>query len=307
MAWRLATDPLIRELSPDKVDASCLVLASVFCGIAQLVYCSRWYWFLRAVRSPVTWSDAVFTGLVTQLLSAVALGSAGGDVYRGIALGLTQAGHRAGIVASIVADRVVGLYSLFCLAALAATFTPGVGRWQVVRATALPVLWAGVATGGAIILVGLFCNLGKALAWMHRFPILSRLLSPLLAVLERFHAIRGSFLLGIVSGMLVHAVNAVGLWLAARGLGVPHPTIAEHCLIGPLATCTAFLPLPMAGLGAVELVIDELYETAMPSAPGAGLVAALVGRLLALAVNALLVVAFFPLVKAARSRHRDGN
>ena len=295
MAWRLSTDPLVRQLSPRNFDVASLTLAGVVCVASQLLYCSRWYWFLRVSQAAITWSEAVFAGLAAQLLAAIAVGSAGGDIYRGVVAGSRTAGHRVGIVASILADRVAGLYSLFCVAVLAATFTPGGGRWETMRVASMPVLWTAVVAGGAGIVAGLFLNLGPALSWTRSIPPLFRLVAPALAAVERFRSTPGIFALGIASGMVVHAASAAALWLVARGLGVPHPTLAEHCLIAPLSTCTALLPLPMAGLGTVELIIDGLYATAVPDSAGAGLIAAFGGRLLGFAVNASLAAAFLPL------------
>lgn len=307
MAWRLFNDPLIRGLSPRAFDWSSLVLAVMLGIVAQLLYHSRWYWLLRVVHAPVTWGQAVLAGLTAQLLGAVAIGSAGSDVYRGVATGRSRAGHRIGIVASILADRVLGLYSLFWVAACAATAIPGTGQWQAVRAASLPVLWTAVLMGGVCIIAGLFFNLGPVLAVTRHLPLVHRLVVPMLAAVERFRSRPGVIFLGIASGMVVHALAATGLWLTARGLGLPHPSLAEHFLIVPLATCTGLLPLPMAGLGAMELVVDGLYQTAIPGAAGAGLVAALVSRILGLAVTGLLTAAFQPLSSLVHSRERGGG
>jgi glycosyltransferase 2 family protein len=301
MAWRLGTDPLVRQLSPRSFDVPSLILAGLVCLVSQLLYCSRWYWFLRVVHAPFTWAESVFTGLISQLLGAIAIGSAGGDVYRGVVAGRDKTGHHVGIVASILADRVVGLYSLFCVAALAATFTPGDDRWQAVRAASMPVLWTAVVAGGAGILAGLFVNLGPTLAWTRRIPPLFQLIMPLLAAVDRFRSTPGIFALAVVSGMVVHIGSAASLWLMAYGLGVPHPTLAEHCLITPLAMCTGLLPLPLAGLGAMELVIDQLYQATASTTAGAGLIAAFGNRLLGLTVTSLMSSIFMPLARAARN------
>ena len=302
LVWKLGTDPLVRQLSPRTFDTVSLALAGMVCVVTQLLYCSRWQWFLRLTHAPLSWAEAVFTGLVAQLLGAVAIGSAGGDVYRVVVVGRGGTGHRVGIVASILADRVAGLYSLFCVAALSATFVRGGSRWEMMRSASMPVLWTAVAAGGAGILAGLFLNLGPALAWARRVPALFHLVTPLVAAVERFRATPGIFAVGVISGMVVHVGSAATLWLMARGLGVPHPTLAEHCLITPLAMCTGLLPLPMAGLGAMELVIDQLYQASVSGAAGAGLIAAFGNRLLGLAITSLMATLFLPLARAARNR-----
>lgn len=304
MAWRLGTDPLVRQLTPDRFDVASLALAGVVCVAAQLLYCSRWHWFLRVTNTPVTWFEAVFTGLVAQLLGAVAIGTAGGDVYRGVVAGRGRADHRVGIVASVLADRVAGLYALFCVAALAATFVHSGGRWEMLRAASIPVLWTAVVAGGAGLLAGLFLNLGPVLAWTRRVPVLFRCVATMLTAVERFRSTPGIFALGIVSGMGVHVASATALWLVACGLGVPHPTLAEHLLITPLAMCTGLLPLPMAGLGALELVLDRLYQTAVPDAAGAGLIAAFGNRIQGLTVTILMSTVLWPMARAARSGRR---
>lgn len=307
MAWRLFTDPVIRGLSPYAFHWPSLGLAGAIGIVAQLLYNSRWYWLLRVVGAPFTWVQAVSEGLMAQLLGAVAIGSAGSDVYRGVATGRSRAGHRVGIVASILADRVLGLYALFCVAACAATATPGMERWQAVRAASLPLLWGAVLVGGVVIVASLFFQLGPILAWTRHLPVVHRLVVPMLAAVERFRSSPGVILLGVASGMAVHALSAVGMWLIARGLGLPHPTLAEHCLIVPLATCTGLLPLPMAGLGAAELVVDGLYQTAIPDAAGAGLVAALVGRTLGVGINAMLVAMLLLLSRLVHSQECGGG
>lgn len=307
MGWRLAADPLVRGLSGRSLDYASLSLAFLVAGAAQFLYCSRWHWFLRVVHVPVSWLEALSASLMAQLLGSVAIGSAGSDVYRGVVTGRERAGHRIGVVASILADRVVGLYSLVCLAAVAAAITPGAGRWQVVRAASLPILWASVAVGGAGILVGLFFNVGPALAWARHRLLVYKAVVPILTAVERFRSQPGVYGLGIASGVVSHALGAITLWLVAHGLGVPHPSLTEHLLIGPLAVLTALLPLPMAGLGATELVVDGLYQMAVVDAAGAGLVTALVARILGVAATALLTAAFIPLSCLVDSSARGGG
>ena len=307
MVWRLATDPIVRGLSGRSLDYGSLALAGIVSCAAQLLYCSRWHWFLRVVHVPVSWLEAVSASLMAQLLGAVAIGAAGSDVYRGVVTGRDRAGHRVGVVASILADRVAGLYSLVCLAALAGSFTSGSGRWQLLRSASLPVLWTAVAVGGACIFSGLFFNLGPALAWTRHWPFIHKAVVPMLAAVERFRSRPGVYGVGIVSGIGVHALGAAMLWLVARGLGLPHPSLAEHLLIGPLAACTGLLPLPMAGLGAVELVVDELYDTAIPNAGGAGMVAALVVRILTLLAVAFLAAATNSLSRLVHSSKSGGG
>ena len=145
--------------------------------------------------------------------------------------------------------------------------------------------------GGVGLMGGLFVNLGPVLSVTRRMPFVHGLLVRAVSSIERFRSAPGAIAYAIAAGIVVHAINAVSLWLLAAGLSLPHPSLAAHCLILPLATCTGLLPLPFAGLGAVEMVVDRLYTAALPEAAGSGLLAFLALRILSLGINGLLVSA----------------
>lgn len=285
---RMAADPELRSLSPERFDWGSLTAAVVVCAASQLLYFDRWFWLIRVMQAPLARREALATAALAQLLGSLAFGGAAGDVYRGVVTGRGRAGHRMGIVTSILADRLTGLYGLVCLAAVAATLTPGDGRWGAVRDASLPILWAAVGAGAAGIALGLGLDPSRLLGWTRSVPGLRRVADPLLEAAARYRRRPLPFLLAILGGMAVHALNATVLWLVARGLGLPRPSLAEHCLIMPLATCTGLLPLPLAGLGAMELVIDELYQAAVPAAKGAGAIASVGVRIVSIVTNILL-------------------
>ncbi|MDA1038712.1 MAG: lysylphosphatidylglycerol synthase transmembrane domain-containing protein [Planctomycetota bacterium] len=305
MVWRFTEDPTFRRLSPDSFHWPSLFLAGSTTVLAQLLYHLRWYWLLRVVQAPLTWMEAMAAGLVAQLLGAMAIGSAGSDVFRGISTGRSRRIHRPAIVATILADRVIGLYSLFCVAAWAALISPETGQWQAIRTATLPILWTAVVAGGAIIITGLVLPTSFLLAWTRSFPRLHRHVMPMLEAVHRFRERPAMIAGSIVNAMAVHALGATSLWLIARGLRLPHPSLSAHCLIMPLATYSALLPLPMAGLGPVELIIDSLYQAAVPMATGVGFIVALAGRMLGLTINALMVAAFLPLSWLVHSFDND--
>jgi hypothetical protein len=285
---RMTLDRQLWSLSPDRIHGGMLIAAAAVCAASQLLYFDRWYWIIRVMQAPLSRLEALSAASLAQLLGLLAFGGAAGDVYRGVVAGTGRAGHRVGIATTILVDRLTGLYGLILLAAVAATLTPGDGAWLAVRQASLPVLWLAVAGGAACITVGLSLDPSRYLGWMRSLPGVGRLTEPLLAAAARYRARPLPFLLAIVGGMVVHALNAVTLWCVAGGLGVSHPSLAEHCLIMPLATCTGLLPLPLAGLGAMELVVDELYQAAMPGVEGAGAVASIGLRVVSIATNVLI-------------------
>jgi uncharacterized membrane protein YbhN (UPF0104 family) len=306
IAWTLFKRPDVADLVGRPKVWPLLAAAGAVATLGQILFYSRWYLLLRVVSVPLSWLDAVSSSAIAELLSHVAFGAAGGDVYRGIATSGAAKGHRVGLVTAILADRAAGLYSIFCLAAIAGPLAPrGTVAWQAILKASLPVLWLAVVGGGLCILAGLAVNLGPALAFTRRWPLVYRAVVPVLAAIERFRSRPWAYAVAILWGIGVHVLNATVLWLVAKGFSLPHPSWAEHCVIMSLATCMGLLPLPMAGLGAVELVIDQLYQAAAPGAHGAGLIAALGYRILSLAVIAALAAGFATALHRRRLEPRD--
>lgn len=300
MVWTLARDERLPGLADRAIVVRDVVAAAVMCGLSQMLYFARWPWLLRVLRVPLGWLESMTAAATSQLLGSLAFGAAAGDIYRAIASGPRCAGHRVGLLASILADRVAGLYSLICLGALAATIPIGATpQWTTLRTASLPVLWAAVVGGGICIALGLFVDLGPALAFVRRWPAVHALVARVLSSLERFRGAPLAFLAAVGAGIVVHALNGIGLWLMARGLSLPHPSPVQHCQIISFMGLTGLLPLPLAGLGAVEVLVDQLYAAAVPEARGAGMIATLTFRIVSLASNAVLVAG---LLAAARGR-----
>lgn len=293
MLWRLSSDDRLATLATRRLDFRLIAAATVLCAGSQLLYFARWHWLARTLGVPLGRREAVLAAATAQLLGSLAFGAAAADIFRALANAARCAGHRVGLVASILADRLSGLYALVCLAAIAAVAaTSGSPEWTTIRIASLPVLWGGVFIGGGCFLLGLLVNLGPILDIARRWPVFHALVVRVLSAIDRFRSAPGAIVLAIVAGILVHWLNAAGLWLLAGGLLLPRPSLAAHCLILPLAACTGLLPLPMAGLGAVEVIIDGLYKAAMPESSGAGLVASLALRIVSLAANAAIVAVF---------------
>ena len=97
-----------------------LVGALALILVAVLLTFFRWYLLVRALRLPFRWADAVRLGFLGYLLNFVSLGSVGGDLFKAILLAREQPGRRTEAVATVVVDRLVGLFCLLLLASAAA-------------------------------------------------------------------------------------------------------------------------------------------------------------------------------------------
>jgi glycosyltransferase 2 family protein len=164
-------------------------------------------------------------------------GLVGGDALRALYLGRRH--QRIGqAVASVMADRGIGLLALFWLAAVAAWCTTQVRLPPAVERLTL-------AVGGISLFFYLVApQLAK---WLSRRERLHRLLKPMMPYLSRPIALTPA----IVLSTLLQLSLATCQYLLAVGLGLDI-TLATFILVVPIANVIAALPVTINGLGMRE-------------------------------------------------------
>ncbi|HEV3440670.1 MAG TPA: lysylphosphatidylglycerol synthase transmembrane domain-containing protein [Gemmata sp.] len=101
--------------APDGVAVATLVALAVTCTSIQFV---RWYLLVRALDLPFTIGTAFRLGLVGSFYNAFLPGSVGGDLVKAYYIAHGQPGRRASAVATVIADRLVGLFGLIWFSAV---------------------------------------------------------------------------------------------------------------------------------------------------------------------------------------------
>jgi glycosyltransferase 2 family protein len=186
-----------------------------------------------------------FVGVFTNLFVP---GLIGGDAARALYLGRRH-NRLADAIASVVADRGIGLLALFWFAA---------GCALAIRSVRLPpsVMHVTVTIGAAALagwltspfLAGLAPRLGG------RFARLAAFFDPVLPYMRRPAAL----IPAIILSMLLQAVLSVSQYLLARGLGL-HTSLATFMLCVPIANVFASLPITLNGLGVREAAYVVLF------------------------------------------------
>src|SRR5690606_38280137 len=83
----------------------------------------RWLLLVQAIGLPFTLADAVRLGSLGFALNFVGPGGVGGDVFKGVALAREHHRRRSEAVATVIADRAIGLLTLLGVAGLANLLT----------------------------------------------------------------------------------------------------------------------------------------------------------------------------------------
>jgi uncharacterized protein (TIRG00374 family) len=279
LVWDVRSNASFASLLSQPKDWGLLLLAWVLVMAMVCTTIVRWYFLVRALGLEFTLKDAFRLGFLGYLLNFVSLGAVGGDLFKAIFIAREQHGRRPEAVATVVIDRLIGLWALFILATIAILMTDllhsDVREVQVVcRATLIGTFLGGI--GLLVVLTPGFTN-GALSEALTRLPRTGPVLGKLIGAVRIYRRKLPLLFWTTVMSLGVHLLGATGIYFTARGLGGNAPSLAYHYVVVPLGMIVGVLPLPMSGLGAFEAVIEYFY-TSVPSAvavaKGQGLVVA---------------------------------
>ena len=284
-----------------------LAVAWCLCVTAVLLTFVRWWFLIRALDIPCRFQDAIRISFWGYLLNLAPLGIVGGDVAKAVMLDHEHHGYRAKAVASVLADRVIGLYVLFIVAMVTILATGY--YWQVADVPEIPVLWGSfaitlqgicwgvfgivaVSTLGLAMIVAPWTLIDRLIVAMGRIPYVGHPLASLIDAVRMYRKRPGILTLAMVMTVGVHVSFAIGCWFIASGLPGNHPTFLQHLVVMPLSAAMQAIPLPM---GPTEYALDLLYShtPGPPVLDGQGLVVALAYRILCVLIAVLGLPFYF--------------
>jgi uncharacterized protein (TIRG00374 family) len=275
-----------------------LLALALFTGLsAVLLTFVRWHLLVRALGLPFALKDALRLGFLGYLLNFVSFGAVGGDLFKAVFIARQFPGRRPEAVATVILDRVIGLYMLFVMATVAILATGQLTNpEESVRVICRGALVATVV-GAAGILVLLIPGItqGSLSTMLDRLPKVGPIFAKLLAGIRIYRSRWGVLLASAMLSVGVHTLSTISVYLVARGLPGKCPSLSDHFVMIPLAFVTGVLPLPGNGLGAFEAVVKLLYERVPASldiAEGHGFVVAICYRAVTIVI-ALIGVCYY--------------
>ena len=203
----------------------------------QVMSAFRWQLLARLNGLSGRFSDYLAYYFIGMFTNVFVPGLVGGDALRALYLGRRQ--QRIGpAFASVMADRGIGLLTLFWLAAVASLCT------TQVRLPA-SVLHVTLAAGGISLLAFLAAPL--LAKWISQTNRLNRLLAPMIPYLCRPIALTPAIALSALLQLSLAACQ----YLLAIGLGLDI-AVTTFVLIVPITNVIASLPITINGLGMRE-------------------------------------------------------
>lgn len=250
------------DLAEQPKDWGLLALALVSGLGGVLLTFVRWHALMRALGLDFSLKDAFRLGFLGYLLNFVSFGAVGGDLFKGVCIARQFPERRPEAVATVVLDRVIGLYMLLVMAAVAILVTGQLhNSHETVRIIARGTIVA-TAAGAAGMLVLLIPGVtqGSFSSMLKRLPKAGPIFGKLLGAIRIYRSRWGVLLVSALLSVGVHTLSTISVYLVARGLPGNCPSLADHFVMIPLAFVTGVLPLPGNGLGAFEAVVKTLYE-----------------------------------------------
>ncbi len=252
----------------------------------------RWWMLVRVLGLPLRIWDALRLGFLGYLFNFVSLGNVGGDLFKAIFLARDHPGRRTLAVASVVVDRVLGLYALFLVAAGAVLVQRS---WQSSQVQLQALAWgaltaAALGTAGLLVVFAPLTTQGRFARWVSGVPVAGPVLARALDALAIYRRRWPVLVVATVMSFGVHGCSTLCVFTLSRALGVEAPGPGEHFLVVPLAVLAGALPLPLSGLGAMEAAMEFLYLQHPGVLRGTGLVVSLAFRAVTLVVAGIGIV-----------------
>lgn len=240
-----------------------LTAAWAFFLTAITVTMVRWYFLVRALGLRFRLRDAFRLGFLGYMFNFVSLGSVGGDAFKAVFIAREQHGRRTEAVASVLVDRVIGLYGLF----LVATFSVVYFRlWnsevEEIRVFAKSTLiLTGVGAIGILLLLVPGFTTGALSEMISGLPRVGPLFKKLIGAVRMYRRRPGVLVVAGVISLGVHTCATLGIYCICRGLLPGKADLGAHFIIVPPAMLAGAMPLPLMGLGAFEGALELMYKT----------------------------------------------
>lgn len=291
----------LHQLQSEPKNWSLLIAAWVLLSVALMITFFRWYLLVRVLSLPFSLRDAFRLGFVGYFFNLISIGAVGGDLFKAIFLAREQPGRRTEAVATVIVDRLVGLYGLLLIASVAIAFSK-VSQFSdhvrlLCQGTLIVTAVASVALLMLVMGFGINGKLANQLCRVRRIgPFFERLIFAAQTYRKHISVLGQALLLTLC----VHAIGAVAFFFIASSLPGETPSLATHFFIIPLGMVAGVIPLPMGALGAIEGVMQFLYDQTGGNV-AKGLVVTLVYRLITILI-AMVGVGFY--VRTQRDLNR---
>ena len=228
---------------------------------AQAISIYRWFLLVRALEIPFRLSDAFRLGFLGYFLNFIGPGQVGGDLFKAVFLAREQTSRRSEAVATILLDRVAGMFSLFVVASLAIVMTGVEKAGQLAPVLRLVQLLTVAGFCGLTVLLLPARWARGVIRKLESIPRIGKIVKRVADALRLYRRRIPTLLLVGCLGLSVHLLAGLTVHWIDLGLFPSTPTMAEHTVMTALANVVGAVPISPGGLGTFEIAMAELFRT----------------------------------------------
>ncbi len=262
IAWLLSTGRFDVK-SAMALFQSPLVIVGVVLLTANLFAASeRWRWLATSQGVGATSLSVFKLTLIGNFFNYAMPGGVGGDVVKAYYFGKDHPKARGAAITSVILDRVLGLYGMIFMAAVAMLWDyERVFRIEVLRGllALMCVLWIGF-TAAFIILFSRRLKSGPWIEKLLRKLPLSEKLLKLYETAHRFGLDRRRMILIFSLSIVSQMIAIVFLWVAGLAAGFGDVGLGTYFLVAPLGYMATAIPISPAGIGVGQAAFFLLFN-----------------------------------------------
>lgn len=226
--------------------------------VPVVIMLSAWRWQILAPG--LSYLTALKYTWIGVFFGHVLPGSIAGDVAKGVSLALKDERARAGLAASIIAEKMIGLAALvlfFDLACGVVYLAYGDDSPQIRHLAVIALVLSLVGVIGAVVaaLVALRSDL---FAVRGRSSLLGRIAEGI-GTAAQFYRNKPSLLVkAFVLSSAVHLVNIVGTYLSFQALRVDAGLLLA-AVVYPVVSVMLLIPISISGIGVRDATLAVLF------------------------------------------------
>ena len=253
----------LAQLQDRKILWGVFAVALVIRFVGLLITFGRWRLLVKGIGLPFTFGEAFRLGMLGEGCNLMGPGAAGGDLVKAALLAKNHPQRIASVMATVFLDRVLGLWTLFVLGALASLSSTGTKPGPELQ-SAVWILWGGALAG----LVGLTLMFipafthSRFMHWLTTWKFVGRIVKELMDSIELYQG-KPQILIGAAAlGLLGHFGFLTVFYFCAYSIhhGQVYPSFIDHVVGLPLPEAlSAAVPSP-GGLGALETAVAYFYQ-----------------------------------------------
>jgi glycosyltransferase 2 family protein len=292
LVYMAANDPQFAELVAGPKNWPVLVLALPVCLAAVTITILRWHLLIHALGLQFTVRETLRAGFLAYLANLLPMGLVAGDSLKAVMLIHRNPRRKTESVAAVFVDRVLGLFALLLLAAMASLFLPSEQLARLAesdRAVITRLCWV-VQIAALVCSVGMIVMLIPAVThsrlWdlLEHMPLVGPILHKLVAAMRAYRRRLDLLVAAVGVSLVIHLLYCTAILIMTRSIGIlpeHRPAPGSIFVIVPPSMIAGALPL-----GFYEVAITLLFRAASPPAapPNMGLLVALGYRLIQIAI-----------------------